>query len=156
MRKGSAPLPERLTRFEYALIKNLNATAISSLFFPDIVKSSFQVNFVDQRLITPKFWRDVYHYTKAGQLTGWTRYSEDGKTEFNRDGLIVLEKDSLGRCIKGQTVEYSQDPPERDEKGRRAWVNENPLKQSPGKEIWHYEYDDDSDWQGKVVKIEKL
>ena len=120
MRKGSGSLAERLTRFEYAQIKNLNATALSSLFFPDIVKSSFQVNFVDQRLITPKFWRDVYHYNQGGQLTGWTRYSDAGKTEFNRDGLIVLEKDSLDRCIKGQTVEYIQDPPEQDRKRKTS------------------------------------
>jgi hypothetical protein len=156
IREGSDPLAKRLTEFEYALIKNLNATTLSSLFFPDIVKSLFEVNFVDQRLITPKFWRDFYHYNKTGQLTGWTRYSEDGKTEFNRDGLIVLEKDSLGRCIKGQKVQYKQDRPERDRKGRLPYANTNPLKQTPGKEIWHYRFTDDSDWQGKVVKIEKL
>ena len=156
MREGSGSLTERLTRFEYAQIKNLNAITLSSLFFPDIVRSSFQVNFVDQRLITPKFWRDVYHYNQGGQLTGWTRYNDAGKTEFNRDGLIALEKDSLDRCIKGQTVEYIQDPPEQDRKRKQAWVNENPLKYLPGKEIWHYEYENDSDWRGTVVRIEKL
>ena len=111
---------------------------------------------IDQRLITPKFWRDVYQYNKENEPAGWIRYSEDGKTEFNRDGLIVLEKDFKGRCTKGRTVEYSQDPPQRDRKGRPPYVNTSQLKQNPGKEIWYYKYDDDSDWQGKVVKIEKI
>jgi hypothetical protein len=156
IRKGSEPLINRLTEFEYALIKNLNAITLSSLFFTDIISSSFQNNFVDQRLISPKFWRDVYHYNSAGLNTGWTRYNEDGKTEFNKDGLMVIEKDGLARCLKGQSVKYAQDPPERDRKGRLPYANTNPLKQIPGNEIWHYRYADDSDWRGEVVKIEKL
>ena len=145
-----------MTKFEYALIKNLNATALSSLFFPGIIKSSFEVNFVDQRLISPKFWRDVFHYNKSGELIGWTRYQEEGQTDFNKDGLIVLEKDLQGRCTKGQTVTYYQDPPELDKKGRRPWVNMNPLKYEPDKEVWHYIFTGDSDWQGKVVRIENI
>ncbi len=156
IRNGSESLVKRLTEYEYALIKNLNATVLSTIFFPSIVSHSFRVNFVDQRLITPKFWRDVYHYNRENELAGWIRYSEGGKTEFNRDGLIVLEKDSMGRCTKGRTVEYNQDPPERDRKGRLPFANTNPLKQHPGKEIWHYKYADDSDRQGEVVKIVKL
>ena len=114
------------------------------------------MNFVDQRLIVPKFWRDVYHYTKKGQLTGWTRYSEFGKTEFNKDGLMVLGRDSLGRCITGQTVEYVRTKPEQTKKNKRSpRFNTNPLQYKAGREIWHYRYKDDADFQGKVVQIEK-
>lgn len=156
IRSGSGTLEDRLTKFEYAQIKNLNATVLSSLFFPGIISSTFKVNFVDQRLTIPKFWRDVYHYTKDGQLTGWTRYSERGNAAFNKDGLMVLERDPLGRCLTGLTVRYIQEKPALDKKGKRlSWFNANHLQYLPGREIWHYGYENDADRRGKVIRIEQ-
>lgn len=47
-------------------------------------------------------WKDVFHWTDDGQLSGWTRTHADGadgvKTnEFTREGLVVDTRDALGR-----------------------------------------------------------
>ena len=36
------------------------------------VEVIFHTNFVDQRLTTPKLWRDVFHH-EGNRLAGWTR-----------------------------------------------------------------------------------
>ena len=43
-------------------------------------------------------FKDVFHWTKDRELTGWTRVSSDGKrTEFTHEGLVVMTRDKLGR-----------------------------------------------------------
>lgn len=43
-------------------------------------------------------FKDVFHWTKDRECTGWTRVSSDGKrTEFTREGLVVMTRDKLGR-----------------------------------------------------------
>lgn len=47
-------------------------------------------------------WKDVFHWTDDGQLSGWTRTYADGpggvKTnEFTREGLVIDTRDALGR-----------------------------------------------------------
>ena len=45
-------------------------------------------------------FKDVFHWTKAGKCTGWTRIDSEGKeTEFTREGLVVMTRDSMGRPV---------------------------------------------------------
>ncbi len=81
--------------------------------FPGAVQASYQPNYVDQRLTALKLWRDVYHYDAKDQCTGWTRYHPDrAAAEYNHDGLLVVDKDDLGRCKKARTVRYTLRRPE--------------------------------------------
>jgi hypothetical protein len=90
IRKGPSHPVQRLTRYESAMVQHLNATAMSNIIFPGIVKSSFKINFVDKRISSPKSWRDVYHYQDNGEIKGWTRYSpEEPIMEFNADGSVI-------------------------------------------------------------------
>src|SRR5205085_594662 len=71
--------------------------------FRGMAQVSYQPNFIDQRLTAPKLWRDVYHDDAKDQCTGWTRYHSDrAAEEFNHEGLLVVEKDDLGRCKKAR------------------------------------------------------
>ncbi len=141
LRKGTAPLAERLTAYEKALLERYQAAVLTTLVYPGIVNSSWQANYVDFRLTTPKSWRDVYRYSPTGDSLGWTRFDGERPTEFNPDGLMVLEKDGQGRCLKARTVRY--------EVGGIG-PNAKPLKQVPGNEIVVYEYEGDQDWKGRV------
>jgi hypothetical protein len=43
-------------------------------------------------------FKDVFHWTKNGECAGWTRISAEGKkTEFTREGLVIMTRDKLGR-----------------------------------------------------------
>ena len=47
-------------------------------------------------------WKDVFHWTKDGNLMGWTRTYADGRehvttNEFTREGLVIDTRDALGR-----------------------------------------------------------
>jgi hypothetical protein len=147
LRPGTAPLSERLTAYEKALLARYNAEVLANLVYPDIVSRvsrSWQVNYVDHRLTATKSWRDVYHYGPKGGLLGWTRYDGEKAARFNPEGLLVLEKDDLGRCLKARTVKYQQTPPE------RPGPNGNPLKMTLGDEIVSYDYDGPQDEKGRV------
>ena len=63
---------------------------------------------------------------------------------FSADGLLVLEKDGQGRCLKARTVKYEQDRPD------RPGPNGKLLKMTPGDEIVLYEYDGPQDEKGHV------
>lgn len=149
-RPGSGPLAERLTRFEKSLLERFHAEVLSGLVFPPgVLATSFQVNFVDQRLSTLKNWRDVYRYDAEGNPTGWTRYDENGARDFNPEGLAILEKDGLGRTIKAQTVRYEHDPRlDKPVPGHRM------LKQTGGDRIIYLEYDGAQDRRGRIRKQE--
>ena len=108
VRQGNAPLSERLTRFEKGQLARLNAMLLARVVFPRILRDVWRVNYVDTRLDSPKEWRDVYHYGPDGALIGWTRYLKDGVEEFNADGLLIIEKDAQGRCVKAQPVRYQR------------------------------------------------
>src|SRR5262249_38076163 len=105
-------------------------------------------HFVDQRVSTPKSWRDIYRYDTQGNLTGWTRRDADGATEFNMDGLVVIARDAQGRALKGETGKEGDDPPLGN-----TGVNRT-LKQTLGNEIVHYEYDGENDRKGRITKRE--
>lgn len=111
LRAGSAPIKERLTAFESSLIQSLNAVISGRILFPGIVEANWKENYVDARLTSDKEWRDIYIYSQDGKLQGWRRYGLDGIREFTADGLLVLEKDSSGRCRRARVVRYEAERP---------------------------------------------
>jgi hypothetical protein len=114
LREGSAPAEQRLTRYEQALVEQFNAEVLGRLVFAGIVNVSYARNYVDVRLALPKTWRDVYQYGPQGECLGWLRYDGEGTTEFNREGLLVLEKDAQGRPTKTQVVHYEWEDSRKD------------------------------------------
>lgn len=147
LRGGDKPLAERLTRYEKIVLERFHSELLSALVLPKFLTANFKVNFVDFRLTTHKFWRDVYRHNVQGEVTGWTRYDGDKPVEFNVAGQIILDKDAKGRAIKTRTVTYQLDETIKPPAVRS-------LKQVPGDHIVHYEYAGDDDFKGKVVKQE--
>jgi hypothetical protein len=134
-RTGAGPIADRLTVYEKALLEHFNAVVLAELVVPGAVQVIFHTNFVDQRLTTPKRWRDVFHHD-GNRLVGWTRYHDGKVSEFTDDGLLVLKKDDRGRPIKARSVVYRQAP-----QVGRSWVNTQPLRFVGGTEVVTFEYD---------------
>jgi hypothetical protein len=149
LRESSAPLAERFTRYEKNLLQRFHAEVLSALVYPSCLSEAFQVNFVDQRITTPKPWRDVYRYDTKGSLLGWTRCDGARTQEFTPDGLVILAKDARGRPVKARTVQYEYEPT-----ARQAGVTG--LKQVWGKEVLHYEYKNAQDLKGTIKKKETV
>ena len=145
-RDGAAPAVARLTRYEQALLEQFNAEVLGRVVFPGTANFSTKRNYADPRLATPKTWRDVYRYGPKGDGIGWTRYDGQRATEFNAWGLVVLEKDALGRCVKAQAVRYERENPAKQQ-GRPP---SGPLRQVLDPGITRYEYADNTDWRGRV------
>jgi hypothetical protein len=133
------------TAYDKVELERRRLGVLTRQFFPGIVQTSYQVNYVDPRLATPKTWRDVYDYDAKGNYLGWTRYDGKNVTPFNPDGFIVLEKDKLGRCSKARTVQYVQDAPT-----GKVGPNWSSLRHVLGDEIVAYEYAGDDDFRGKI------
>ena len=84
--------------------------------------------------------KDVFHWTKDGDLAGWTRYRADGEgnmttNEFTRDGLVVVTRDAFGRPMDARRDLYF------------TWQQQlSPTNLSSAAEIsWHghlYDYDE--------------
>jgi YD repeat-containing protein len=62
--------------------------------------------YTDPMLSLARHWRDTYTYDPAGRLTGWTRQRGDLTETFTAAGLLVEQKDRLGRAITARTVRY--------------------------------------------------
>ena len=135
VRDGNTVLAKRLTPYEKLLLESFNATLLAELVLPEALTVSSAPNFVDQRLFAAKSWRDVYHYDAAGKLAGWTRYDGNDVTDFTDEGLMILEKDGVGRAIKARSVRYQQVASK--EPGRPSV-----LKTAPGEEIVTFSYED--------------
>jgi hypothetical protein len=133
-RTGDGPIGDRLTVYEKALLEHFHAVVLAELVVPGAVQVIFHTNFVDQRLTTPKHWRDVFRHD-GDRLLGWTRYHDGKVSEFTHDGLLVLEKDDKGRPIKARTVVYRQGPHD-----GRSWVNTQPLRHAGGSAVVTFEY----------------
>jgi len=147
IRDGATPAAQRLTRFERAVAERFNGEVLGRVIFTGMVNITYERNYVDPRMAAAKSWRDVYRYNAKGECVGWTRY--DGRApaaEFNQWGLVVLAKDSLGRCIKGQAVRYDIGaPPPNVPPGSTlamTWVLDP--------QVCEYEYADDNDWRGRL------
>jgi hypothetical protein len=115
--QGNVPIVERFTRYERGMIERLNAVALSRIVFPGMLRSEWRENYVDQRIVSVKDWRDVYHYAPDGTLLGWRRYQSDGIREFNAQGLLVLDADSQGRCTRARVVRYELEPLPKERSG---------------------------------------
>ena len=126
-------------------IQQLNIAILQSMVYPGLLEWRWRANFVDPRIVTPRTWRDVYRYTPAGRLIGWTRFRGDRKEHFTANGAIILKKDSTGRALVARSVKYSAD------RTTRTWL----LKQHPGEITCHYEYASDKDMTGRIVRTEK-
>lgn len=146
VRDGQGPAADRLTLYERALLAQFNAEVLSRLCLGGAATVSYKRNYVDPRIALPKSWRDIYRYNAAGDCIGWTRYDGAARTEFDPWGLVVLEKDSLGRCIKGQGVKYELPGTVKDFRGLSA----GPLKMVLEPGVTEYEYAGPDDWRGRV------
>ncbi|MEI6533999.1 MAG: hypothetical protein WCN98_01575 [Verrucomicrobiaceae bacterium] len=78
-----------VTGGERARLRELNLTILSTALLPEFLERSNKPAFVDPRLTSPKSWRDVYQYDKAGACTGWTRITNGRSYEFNSDGHLL-------------------------------------------------------------------
>jgi hypothetical protein len=138
LRKDSAP-----AGYDRAQLDYVHLALIADRAFGGAVQVSYQPNFVDQRLTAPRLWRDVYHYDAKDQCTGWTRYHADrAAEEFNHDGLLVVEKDDLGRCKKARTVRYTQP-------AAKGPLNPNPLRMELGDTFVTYTFAGPDDRRGQ-------
>ena len=97
------------TAAEKNLIQRFNLFIMNQFLYPEFLNRQETVNFVDFRLTTPKAWRDVYHYDKAGNNLGWTRYDGNSISEYTPAGNLVVEKDMNGLVSKVQSVKYMID-----------------------------------------------
>jgi hypothetical protein len=145
------PLADGLTRYERAMIQQFNAHLLTGVLYPGLVSPSSKAYYADPMLTAPKAWRDVYHYSPAGDLIGWTRYDGVKPEVFNADGVVALELDSLGRCVRGRAVRYIRDPSYKPPAAfgdiDPAWA---PLRETPGPEIIEYRFAGDTDYKGVV------
>lgn len=149
---GKTLADAKWTKFELAQLEALHASLLAELAFPGMLQVTERVNYVDHRLSLPREWRDVFRHDAKGEYIGWRRYSSDGIQDFNHDGLLVVEKDERGRCVKGRVVRYEQPPSK--EKG----LNTNLLRTVPTETIVTYEFAGAEDTRGRrldQVKDEK-
>ena len=105
---------------------------LNELVFGETVSFEFNINYVDPHISLRKQWRDVYRYTHDKQLLGWTRHEIGRKTQFNRDGLAILEQDQLGQCIRCRIVGYEFIDGDKKQRRYPVWT---PLQYVPGKQI---------------------
>ena len=85
-----------------------------------------------------------------GNWIGWRRYGPDGNQMFNHEGLLVVERDDDGRCLKGREVRYVQAP------AKQKGLNTNPLRAVPQDTIVRYEFAGKDDWRGKRAGTETV
>ncbi|MBY0523492.1 MAG: putative Ig domain-containing protein [Gemmataceae bacterium] len=149
LREGNAPVAERLTAYERNMLERYHAELLSALVYPKFLSIAFKVNFVDQRITTPKTWRDVYHHDAKGTPIGWTRYDGENVSDFTADGHLVLEKDAKGRALKARAVKYEFDP-------MALKTNQRVVRATPDAKVFTYEYADDNDLRGKIAKEEAV
>lgn len=149
IRAGDRPVAERLTGYERDALARYHAELLSSLVYPKLVSVTFRPNFVDQRLTTPKSWRDVYRYDDARHCVGWLRNDGATEVEFNADGHAILEKDARGRPVKARSMRYELDPVQ-------LKANVRVVKPTWGDRVLHYEYANDQDTKGKIAREEKV
>lgn len=67
-------------------------------------------NYADPAIYTMRDWRDIYHRDAQGRICGWTRTRKTITEDFNADGMLVIEKDNLGRAKKARAVKYITRP----------------------------------------------
>ena len=129
------------------MIERFNAPVLGRLLFPGIVQTSWRENYVDFRIASSREWRDIYRYAPDRTLTGWRRYQPEGIVEFNAEGLLIVGKDTQGRCMRGRVVRYELETDKRDPAGRMKRV-----KLTQTDTFREYEYEGANDWKGHIKK----
>ncbi len=147
---GKTLADAKWTKFELAQLEAFHASLLADLAFPGMLQINYRTNYVDHRLSVPREWRDVYRHDPKGEYIGWMRYSSEGVHVFNHEGLLVVEKDAQGRCVKGREVRYAQDPP------KTKGINTNLLHAVPGNTVVSYEFAGKDDWRGKRTGTETV
>ncbi|RBP37636.1 hypothetical protein DES53_11318 [Roseimicrobium gellanilyticum] len=97
---------ERLTAGDKHHLKQFHLTVLSQAVLPEFLDRSVAPAYVDQRLTSPKNWRDIHLYDKEGAPIGWMRRANGRRFEFNMEGKLLPE----GRGGKAVDVEYKRDP----------------------------------------------
>ena len=135
---------------------SVSAPAFVSFYFPDSETRKYDAkgqlesveyrpqsaggNYADPAVYTAREWRDEYHRDASGKLKGWTRTRKTGSEDFNSEGMLILEKDSLGRAKKARAVRYMAS----------GKPNSQPiLETQPTGDELNYQYDSDTDFIGK-------
>lgn len=86
----TASPPADLSLGEKMALRGLNLTVLSQLLMPDALERSPAPAWAPPRLTTIKPWRDVMHYdTASGRLSGWTRYHDARRSEFDAEGRLL-------------------------------------------------------------------
>jgi hypothetical protein len=150
LRPGKSLEDTKWTKFEQAHLEWLHATMLNEFAFPGMTQVWWHANYVDQRLGAPREWRDLYRYAPGGEPIGWTRHSADGVQAFNHEGLLVVEKDAQGRCVKGRTVRYQREP------AKGKGLNTNLLHAVPADTFVRYDYANADDWRGRRIGTEPV
>ncbi|HEV8605724.1 MAG TPA: hypothetical protein VGQ99_10180 [Tepidisphaeraceae bacterium] len=148
----AADPPQNPTAYQKTMLQKFNAEILATVYYPGILSTSYRANYVDSDISAPKSWRDVYHHDSAGQISGWTRHDAGRATDFNWEGLLVYQQDSLGRCITGRAVAYVRDGPPNP----RVRPDPRPLKMLPSNQLTHYAFASDTDLRGHPLKSSHL
>jgi len=146
--EGTAPPAERLSAWQHAQLTRFHGEVLAAAL-PGIAHE-YRMYLTDYQLTRPKVWRDVYHYRyiPGGVRTGWTRYDESGRYDFNADGLVVSTRDSLGRPATATPVQYQLTTP-----GTKLQPWEwPPMRFTLLFKAIPYEYDSNSDHVGHPVQ----
>jgi hypothetical protein len=125
--------------------ERLNAERLARIVFPGALTVQQQANVADPRLSIPRTWRDVFLYDEKGQYVGWTRIEPKAESAFTADGLVVVDRDDLGRCKTAKNVTYTVE--------RQPGVDRMQLTWAPGKMIATYEYAGPDDRRGKISSM---
>lgn len=150
MRKINDLAAADFTSYEKGMIERMNAVLLSRLIFPGIIAGEWRENYVDFRIAAAKEWRDIYRYAPDGTPAGWQRYHSDKVEEFTAEGLLILEKDHQGRCIRARVVRYELEPRNQDSNGRPVDPSAKKVKMIPTNTLCEYEYTGATDWKGRV------
>jgi len=96
---------DELNAGERYQLRHLNLLVLNQALLPDFLERTSNFAFVDQRLTTPKSWRDIYRYGKDGALLGWSRIMNGRTQEFDASGRLF----SAGRDGPSVEVRYVRD-----------------------------------------------
>ncbi|MCZ7648238.1 MAG: hypothetical protein M5U26_23765 [Planctomycetota bacterium] len=153
LRAEGGTLAERLTPYERMQLERFNLILLTQVLYPGLLSGSAATAYVDPRISVRKTWRDVYRHDAQGRIAGFTRYTEDGATEFHADGWIVSEKDELGRPTRALKPDYDQAQPKDP---RQRYPNFNPITFKAAEDARTYAYagEDDLIGTGTDVKPE--
>jgi hypothetical protein len=106
LRSGAGSADARLTDYERATLRELNLRVLDVVLNGALNVPS--ANPVDQRVVLPADFRDVYHYSTDGGLKGWTRYYPGAEPQsFTAEGKLIMERDDAGAPKKLADVRYA-------------------------------------------------